>query len=199
MTSADGSRVGVNEHHAALPASSSCCRAGPSPSTSTSASTSGRRRTSRSCSPTCSASSAVVYRAGDETAQGQRVRRLLPRLDHRHQRGGKNYLVDGQQRVTSLTLLLIYLYRAAKEQGLPVRDHNRAADLLRQLRRAEASISTSRSGCRHRARSSTARTFTADGKEESVQTIFARIEDIEAYDLAERTRRCARRTSSTGS
>lgn len=32
----------------------------------------------------------------------------------------KNALVDGQQRLTSLTLLLIYLYHAAKDQGLPV-------------------------------------------------------------------------------
>jgi uncharacterized protein with ParB-like and HNH nuclease domain len=35
-------------------------------------------------------------------------------------RNGGSYLVDGQQRVTSLTLLLIYLYRAAQEQGLAV-------------------------------------------------------------------------------
>ncbi len=34
-------------------------------------------------------------------------------------RNGKSYLVDGQQRVTSLTLLLIYLHNAAKKQGLP--------------------------------------------------------------------------------
>jgi uncharacterized protein with ParB-like and HNH nuclease domain len=33
---------------------------------------------------------------------------------------GKNYLIDGQQRVTSLTLLLIYLHHAAKERQLPV-------------------------------------------------------------------------------
>src|SRR5215475_1380268 len=37
-------------------------------------------------------------------------------------RNGKSYLVDGQQRVTSLTLLLIYLYRAAKEKNLKVAD-----------------------------------------------------------------------------
>ncbi len=35
-------------------------------------------------------------------------------------RNSKNYLVDGQQRVTSLTLLLIYLHNAAKDQGLAV-------------------------------------------------------------------------------
>lgn len=37
------------------------------------------------------------------------------------ERLGKAYLVDGQQRVTSLTLLLIHLYRAALERDLPVR------------------------------------------------------------------------------
>ncbi|MDO8888810.1 MAG: DUF262 domain-containing protein [Hydrogenophaga sp.] len=35
-------------------------------------------------------------------------------------RNGKNYLIDGQQRVTSLTLLLIYQYRTAKAKGLVV-------------------------------------------------------------------------------
>ena len=35
-------------------------------------------------------------------------------------RGNKNYLVDGQQRITSPTLLLIYLYREARSQSLSV-------------------------------------------------------------------------------
>ena len=34
--------------------------------------------------------------------------------------GEKDFLVDGQQRVTSLTLLLIYLYRVAVDRGLNV-------------------------------------------------------------------------------
>lgn len=33
-------------------------------------------------------------------------------------RGSKSYLVDGQQRITSLTLLLIHLYRVSKALGL---------------------------------------------------------------------------------
>ena len=37
-------------------------------------------------------------------------------------RGNRNFLIDGQQRVTSLTLLLISLYRAADVQGLPVKE-----------------------------------------------------------------------------
>lgn len=36
------------------------------------------------------------------------------------QRDGKSFLVDGQQRVTSLTLLLIFLYREARARGLNV-------------------------------------------------------------------------------
>ena len=36
------------------------------------------------------------------------------------QRGTRNYLVDGQQRVTSLTLLLVYLYRESVRLNLPV-------------------------------------------------------------------------------
>lgn len=36
------------------------------------------------------------------------------------QRGTRNYLVDGQQRVTSLTLLLVYLYRESVRRNLPV-------------------------------------------------------------------------------
>ena len=35
-------------------------------------------------------------------------------------RNGKSYLIDGQQRVTSLTLLLIYLYRISEDQELSV-------------------------------------------------------------------------------
>ena len=35
-------------------------------------------------------------------------------------RNGRYILIDGQQRVTTLTLLLIYLYHAAEDRGLPV-------------------------------------------------------------------------------
>ena len=34
-------------------------------------------------------------------------------------RDGKNYLIDGQQRITSLILLLIFLYRVAQTKDLP--------------------------------------------------------------------------------
>jgi uncharacterized protein with ParB-like and HNH nuclease domain len=99
-------------------------------------------------------------------------------------RGNKNYLVDGQQRVTSLTLLLIYLYREAKERGLKVAstieplifsdnygeqsfnlDIAERVPVIRALFNGEE--------------------YNADGKEESIQTIVARYQDIESLDLAD--------------
>lgn len=99
-------------------------------------------------------------------------------------RGGKSYLVDGQQRVTSLTLLLIHLYQVAKEQGLTVAStieplifsdsygeqsfnldiHDRTP-VIRALFKGES--------------------YNADGKDESIRTIVDRYRDIEEFDLAD--------------
>lgn len=98
-------------------------------------------------------------------------------------RANKNYLVDGQQRVTSLTLLLIYLYREAKTQGLNVAstieplifsdnygeqsfnlDIAERVPVIRVLFNGEE--------------------YNPDGKDESVQTILSRYRDIESSDLA---------------
>jgi uncharacterized protein with ParB-like and HNH nuclease domain len=98
-------------------------------------------------------------------------------------RGDKSYLVDGQQRVTSLTLLLIHLYREAKDRGFNAAstieplifsddygvqkfnlDIAERLAVIRALFRGEA--------------------YSPDGKDESVQTILARYEDIEDHDLA---------------
>lgn len=100
------------------------------------------------------------------------------------QRGGKGYLVDGQQRVTSLTLLLIYLYREAQERGLGVTstieplifsddygvrkfnlDITERVPVLRALFNGEQ--------------------YDPSGKDESIQTIVHRYDDIEAMDLAD--------------
>ena len=43
--------------------------------------------------------------------------------------GQENILIDGQQRVTSLTLLLIYLYQAAKNKSSEHYQHYRTAYL----------------------------------------------------------------------
>ena len=60
------------------------------------------------------------YQEGDETKKVSGYEDYFLGSIIVSKRNGKNYLVDGQQRVTSLTLLLIYLHRAAKAQDLAV-------------------------------------------------------------------------------
>lgn len=97
-------------------------------------------------------------------------------------RNGKNYLIDGQQRVTSLTLLLIYIYREAAKKGLSVQatiaplifsdnfgqprfnlDIPERLAVIEALFRGDA--------------------FSPDGQDESVRTMFARYADIEQNEL----------------
>lgn len=99
-------------------------------------------------------------------------------------RNTKNYLVDGQQRVTSLTLLLIYLYNAVKAKDqlltstlMPLIFSNDNGilkfnlDIPERLPVIEALFSSQE--------------FSPDGKDESVQTIYARYEDIQNKELAD--------------
>lgn len=100
------------------------------------------------------------------------------------QRNGKNYLVDGQQRVTSLTLLLIYLYRAAKDQGLNV--SNTMEPLI-----CSDDMGVIRFNLDIPERLSVIKAlyegtpFSPSGKDESIQAMHARYEDIEDSDLVE--------------
>lgn len=99
-------------------------------------------------------------------------------------RGNKNFLIDGQQRVTSLTLLLISLYRAADARGLSVKssigplifsdnlgvpsfnlDIPERLPVIRALFEGEA--------------------YNPSDQEESIQTMYARYGDIEAKELAD--------------
>ncbi|TFD65490.1 DUF262 domain-containing protein [Cryobacterium sp. Hh38] len=99
------------------------------------------------------------------------------------ERGGKSYLVDGQQRVTSLTLLMIHLYRIARAKELNVSatieplifsdnfgeqqfnlDIKERVPVIRALFNGEA--------------------YKAEGKDESISNILARYDDIESLDLA---------------
>jgi uncharacterized protein with ParB-like and HNH nuclease domain len=101
-------------------------------------------------------------------------------------RDGKSYLVDGQQRVTSLTLLLIYLYRAAKASLHPLSPNLASSlaplifsdnfgspkfniDIVERLPVIEALFE--------------GEPFTPDGKDESIQTMYLRYHDIERFDL----------------
>ncbi|MFZ1538396.1 MAG: DUF262 domain-containing protein [Chromatiaceae bacterium] len=97
-------------------------------------------------------------------------------------RNGKSYLIDGQQRVTSLTLLLICLYRAAKAENLKViqtiapliysdnlGEPRFNLDIPERLPVIEALFE--------------GKAFNPDGKDESLQTMYARYGDIEQNDL----------------
>lgn len=98
------------------------------------------------------------------------------------QRGTKNYLIDGQQRVTSLTLLLIHLYRVAKAENLPIAERIAPLvfsdnfgepafnlDIPERLPVLEALFKDE--------------PFDPAGKDESLQAMYARYADIEGADL----------------
>lgn len=98
-------------------------------------------------------------------------------------RGSKNYLVDGQQRVTSLTLLLIYLYREAKARGLGVASTIEPLIFSDDYGDKTFNLSIAERVPVIRALFN-GEEYNADGKEESIQTIVARYQDIESLDLA---------------
>ena len=98
-------------------------------------------------------------------------------------RGPKSYLVDGQQRVSSLTLLLIYLYRMALELNLEVA--NDIAPLI-----FSSSFGTKKFNLHIPEREPVIRAlfegtdFNAEGHDESIQTMHARYTEIAERDLA---------------
>jgi uncharacterized protein with ParB-like and HNH nuclease domain len=127
------------------------------------------------------------YRDGDETKKAAGYEDYFLGSIIVSKRNGKSYLVDGQQRVTSLTLLLIYLYRAAKSNPPPAAPNLAASlaplifsdnfgsprfnlDIVERLPVIDALFH--------------GQPFTPDGKDESIQTMYARYHDIEERDLA---------------
>jgi uncharacterized protein with ParB-like and HNH nuclease domain len=124
------------------------------------------------------------YQSGDSTQKVSNYESYFLGSIIVSKRNGKSYLIDGQQRVTSLTLLLIYLYRTAKDLNLGL-DGQLAPlifsdnfgqpsfnlDIQERLPVIEALFKGIE--------------FTPDGKEESIQTMYARYQDIEKQDLAE--------------
>jgi uncharacterized protein with ParB-like and HNH nuclease domain len=99
-------------------------------------------------------------------------------------RGNKKYLVDGQQRTTSLTLLLIYLFHAADDKKLPLVNqlttliysdnlgtHSFNLDIPERLPVINALFYR--------------RDFSPDGKDESIQNMHARYQDLIEDNLIE--------------
>lgn len=97
-------------------------------------------------------------------------------------RNGKNYLIDGQQRVTSLTLLLICLYRAAQAQALPVVQTLAPLIFSDNLGQPKFNLDIPERLPVIQALFE-GQAFNPDGKDESIQTMYARFRDIEDNDL----------------
>ncbi|WP_226461316.1 DUF262 domain-containing protein [Quatrionicoccus australiensis] len=122
------------------------------------------------------------YKQGDETPSVSAYGEYFLGSIIVSKRSGKNYLIDGQQRVTSLTLLLICLYRAAQANGLPVvqtiaplifSDNLGQPKFNLDIPERLPVIKTLFEG----------QSFNPDGKDESIQTMYARYQDITDNDL----------------
>lgn len=122
------------------------------------------------------------YQAGDATSKVGSYEDYFLGSIIVSKRGNKNFLIDGQQRVTSLTLLLISLYRAADAQGLSVKQSiaplifsdnlgvpSFNLDIPERLPVIKALFDGT--------------PYSPDEKDESVQTMYARYGNIEARDL----------------
>ncbi len=97
-------------------------------------------------------------------------------------RGGKSYLVDGQQRVTSLTLLLIYLYRRALDLTLPVSSQIEPLIFSDNFGQPKFNLDIPEREPVIRALFED-QSFNPDGHDESIQTMHARYSDILERDL----------------
>lgn len=98
-------------------------------------------------------------------------------------RKDKSLLVDGQQRVTSLTLLLIYLYREAKQRGLDVASTIEPLIFSDDYGERKFNLDIAERVPVLRALFN-GQDYNPDGKEESIQNIVARYADIQELDLA---------------
>jgi len=97
-------------------------------------------------------------------------------------REGKSFLVDGQQRVTTLTLLLIYLYRQAIDQCLPVGPD--IAPLIFSSSYGEKKFNLDIPEREPVIRALfEGQPFNPDGHDESIQTMHARYTEIVERDL----------------
>ena len=124
------------------------------------------------------------YKAGDDTPAVSTYGEYFLGSIIVSKRNNKNYLIDGQQRVTSLTLLLICLYRAAKAAGLSVTQTLAPLIFSDNLGQPKFNLDITERLPVIKALFE-GHDFNPDGKDESIQTMFARYRDIESNDLFE--------------
>lgn len=122
------------------------------------------------------------YKPGDETIAVSGYGEYFLGSIIVSKRNGKNYLIDGQQRVTSLTLLLICLYRAAEAQGMPVSKTMAPLIFSDNLGQPKFNLDIPERLPVIQALFQ-GQSYNPDGKDESIQTMYARYGDIEANDL----------------
>jgi uncharacterized protein with ParB-like and HNH nuclease domain len=122
------------------------------------------------------------YKPGDETPAVSSYGEYFLGSIIVSKRNGKSYLIDGQQRVTSLTLLLICLYRAAKAQGLPVVQTLAPLIFSDNLGQPKFNLDIPERLPVIKALFE-GQAFNPDGKDESIQTMYARYGDIADNDL----------------
>jgi uncharacterized protein with ParB-like and HNH nuclease domain len=122
------------------------------------------------------------YRPGDDTQKVSTYGEYFLGSIIVSKRDERNYLIDGQQRITSLTLLLIYLYRAAMAEKLSIAqtiapliysDNFGVPKFNLDIEDRLPVISALFEG----------KPFNPDGKDESLQTMYARYTNIETNDL----------------
>jgi uncharacterized protein with ParB-like and HNH nuclease domain len=122
------------------------------------------------------------YREGDATSEVSQYGEYFLGSIIVSTRNGKNYLIDGQQRVTSLTLLLICLYRAAQQHGLPVVQTLAPLIFSDNLGQPRFNLDIPERLPVIKALFE-GEPFNPDGKDESIKTMYQRYRDIEDNDL----------------
>lgn len=122
------------------------------------------------------------YREGDDTEAVARYEEYFLGSIIVSKRNGKNYLIDGQQRVTSLTLLLIFLYRVTQEIERDVANNIAPLIFSNQYGKLRFNLDIPE---RLPVIDALFRgiEFSPDGKDESIRTMHARFVDIEQKDL----------------
>jgi len=122
------------------------------------------------------------YQEGDATTQVSNYEDYFLGSIIVSKRGNKNYLIDGQQRVTSLTLLLIYLYRAADTKAPSVKQTIAPLIFSDNLGQPSFNLDIAERLPVIKALFNGA-SFSPDNQDESIQTMYARYNDIDARDL----------------
>lgn len=122
------------------------------------------------------------YRTGDQTPAVSSYGEYFLGSIIVTRRNGRNYLIDGQQRVTSLTLMLICLYRMAKAQRLSVVQTVAPLIFSDNLGQPRFNLDIPERLPVIQALFE-GEPFNPDGKDESIQTMYARFRDIEENDL----------------